>query len=141
MSLCLERMDISQPEIHLHRGGMHCLGGGDLVDPIGLDDVAFLDVPEPLETYAALKPGRDFGDVILHRQQRRLHQDRRPVTEAGTHRGGVGNPGGVGQLEFGDLGKRLCARFRPQVADVVRAESQASEVTAQDGLTPVSITL
>ena len=71
-------------------------------------------------------------------QQRRLHQHRRPVTEPGAHRGDVGDPGGVGQLEFGDRGQRRGTRFRPQVADVVGAEAQPG---AQEGLTPVTITL
>ena len=55
-------------------------------------------------------------------QQRRLHQHRRPVAESGAHRGDIGNPGGVRQLEFRDRCKRRGTRFRPQVTDVVRAE-------------------
>jgi hypothetical protein len=56
----------------------------------------------------------------------------------GARRGDVADPGGVGQLEFGDRGQRLGTRVRPQIADVVRAEAQT---IAQEGLTPVTITL
>ena len=74
-------------------------------------------------------------------QQRRLHQHRRPVTEPRPHRGDIGDPGGVGQLEFSDRSQRRGTRFRPQVPDVGRAEFETSEAAAQDGLTPVIITL
>ena len=74
-------------------------------------------------------------------QQRRLHQHRRPITEPGARRGDVGDPGSVGQLEFGDGGQRRGTRFRPQVADVLGAEAQPAKTAAQEGLTPVIITL
>jgi hypothetical protein len=74
-------------------------------------------------------------------QQRRLHQHRRPVAESGAHRGDIGNPGGVRELEFGDRCQRRGTRFRLQVTDVVRAEAQAAKATVQDGLIPVIITL
>jgi hypothetical protein len=71
-------------------------------------------------------------------QQRGFHQRRRPVAESGAHRGDIGNPGIVRQREFVDRCKRRGTRFRSQVTDVVRTEAQAG---AQDGLTPVIITL
>jgi len=74
-------------------------------------------------------------------QQGRLHQDRRPVAESGTRRGDIRHPGGVGQLEFSDRRQRHSTLWRPQVSDVVRAEGEASGDTAQEGLTPVTITL
>ena len=74
-------------------------------------------------------------------QQRRLHQHRRPIAESGAHRGDIGNPGGVRELEFGDLCKRRGTRFRPQVTDVVGSEAQALKGLVQEGLTPVTITL
>jgi len=74
-------------------------------------------------------------------QQRRLHQHRRPIAESGAHRGDIGNPGGVRELEFGDRCQRRGTRFRLQVTDVVRAEAQAAKATVQDGLIPVIITL
>lgn len=60
------------------------------------------------------------------------------VAESGAGGGDVGDPGGVGQLEPGDLRQRRGTRGRPQVADVLRAEPQP---TTQEGLTPVTITL
>jgi hypothetical protein len=56
----------------------------------------------------------------------------------GPNRGGVGDPGALGQLVFGDLRKRRGTRFGPQVADVVEGEGEAG---SYDGLTPVTITL
>lgn len=86
----------------------------------------------------ATQSGQFVGSATS--QQGRLHQDRRPATKASTRRGDVSNPGGAGQLEFRDRGERLGTRLRPQVADVVGAETEASNATAQDGLTPVIIT-
>jgi len=77
-----------------------------------------------------------FGGTAA--QQRRLDQHRRPLAESGPHRGDIGNPGTVGQLESGDRRQRVGTRFRAQVRDVARAEAQAR---TQDGLVPVIMTL
>ncbi|MGB9302929.1 MAG: hypothetical protein WCB92_04385 [Mycobacterium sp.] len=63
------------------------------------------------------------------------------MPESGPRRGGVGDPGGVGQLELGDRAQRRGTRVRAQVSDVVGAELQADGAATQDGLTPVIITL
>jgi hypothetical protein len=63
------------------------------------------------------------------------------ASESGPRRGDIGNAGGVGQLELGDRRKRRATRFRPQITDVVSGEAQTSDGLAQEGLTPVTITL
>ena len=108
----------------------HRRGGGLLQRLVGEQPAGDSQLPELVGGAAA--------------QQRRFHQHRRPVAESDARCGDIDNPGGVRQLEFGDLRQRRGTRFRLQVTDVVRAEAQAaaaSEVAAQDGLIPVIITL
>jgi hypothetical protein len=105
----------------------HGRRGGLLQRLVGEQPVGHAELPELLGGSAA--------------QQRRLDQHRGPVAEPGARRGDIGNPGRVRQLEFSDRGERRGARFRPQVTDVVGAEAQPTKTRAQEGLTPVIITL
>jgi hypothetical protein len=102
----------------------HARGGCLLQRLVGKQPTGDPQLPQPARRAAA--------------QQRRLHQHGGPITEPGAHRGDIGDPGGVGQFEFGDRRERRGTRFRPQVTNVGRAEAQPR---AQNGLTPVIITL
>ena len=93
-----------------------------------------------LQRFVGEQPVRHLAQLLdsTPAQQRRLHQHRRPGAESSPRRGDIGNAGGVGQLEFGDRRKRRATGFRPQITDVVSGEAQTA---AQEGLTPVTITL
>jgi hypothetical protein len=56
------------------------------------------------------------------------------VTETRTHRGDVGNQGGVSELEVSDFAQRPLSCVATQIGDVIETE-------IYDGLTPVTITL
>ena len=74
-------------------------------------------------------------------QQRRLDQQRCPVAELRTGAGDICDARRIRELKLGDRGKRRETRPGSQVTDVVDAEAQPAGTEAQEGLTPVTITL
>ncbi|GFG85872.1 hypothetical protein MALGJ_25480 [Mycolicibacter algericus] len=93
-----------------------------------------------LVTEQPLRRRRQLGQLGRRpaAQQGGLDQGGGAVAEPGPQRGRVGDAGGVGQREPGDLGQVGVAGRRAEVTDVVGFEAEAG---TQDGLTPVTITL